>query len=340
MYLSRVVAVSAGVPVTSPPALTLNRLCGSGLQALVSGAEAIQLGHAASALVGGAECMSRAGHLVSSARFGTKMGDVTATDMVVGALNDPFRHGHMGGVTAENVAEDHDINRDMQDEFAATSHRRAVNAIENGYFTDQILPLEVKSGRNMIRFDTDEHPPRGGDVTDSSLAKLRPAFKKDGTVTAGGNASSINDGAAALVLSSEAALSSDSAPPLARIVSTGLGGGVDPRVMGGLGPIPAVRQALARAGLSIADMDVVESNEAFAAQACAVAQSLDLDPEKTNPPNGGGAIALGGHPIGGASGAIIMVKLIHELRRRGGKYGLATMCIGGGQGIAVIIEAC
>ncbi len=178
MYLSRVVAVSAGVPVTSPPALTLNRLCGSGLQALVSGAEAIQLGHAASALVGGAECMSRAGHLVSSARFGTKMGDVTATDMVVGALNDPFRHGHMGGVTAENVAEDHDINRDMQDEFAATSHRRAVNAIENGYFTDQILPLEVKSGRNMIRFDTDEHPPRGGDVTDSSLAKLRPAFKK------------------------------------------------------------------------------------------------------------------------------------------------------------------
>ncbi len=218
----------------------------------------------------------------------------------------------------------------MQDEFAATSHRRAVNAIENGYFADQILPLAVRSGRNVIRFDTDEHP--RGDVTNSSLAKLRPAFKKDGTVTAG-NASSINDGAAALVLSTEAALSSDSAP-LARIVSTGLGG-VDPRVMG-LGPIPAVRQALVRAGLSMADMDVVESNEAFAAQACAVAQSLDLDPEKTNP--NGGAIALG-HPIG-ASGAIIMVKLIHELRRRGGKYGLATMCIGGGQGIAVVIEAC
>lgn len=328
MYLSRVVAVSAGVPVTSP-ALTLNRLCGSGLQALVSGAEALQLGHATRALVGGAECMSRAGHLISSARFGTKLGDVTATDMMVGALNDPFGHGHMG-ITAENVAEDHDINRDMQDEFAATSHRRAVNAIENGYFADQILPLAVRSGRNVIRFDTDEHP--RGDVTNSSLAKLRPAFKKDGTVTAG-NASSINDGAAALVLSTEAALSSDSAP-LARIVSTGLGG-VDPRVMG-LGPIPAVRQALVRAGLSMADMDVVESNEAFAAQACAVAQSLDLDPEKTNP--NGGAIALG-HPIG-ASGAIIMVKLIHELRRRGGKYGLATMCIGGGQGIAVVIEAC
>lgn len=328
MYLSRVAAIRAGVPAATP-ALTLNRLCGSGLQAVVSGHEQIQLGNAACALVGGAENMSRAGHLLQSARFGAKMGDVTGVDMMTGALIDPFGNGHMG-VTAENVADKAGIDRETQDAFAVESHRRAAAAIDAGHFREQILPLTVRAGRKDVTFDTDEHVRR--DVTLDDMQKLRPAFRKDGSVTAG-NASGINDGAAALVLMDEDTLQRSGATPLGGIVAYGLGG-VEPGVMG-LGPVPASRQALERAGLQPADLDVIESNEAFAAQACAVTAELGLDPAKVNP--NGGAVALG-HPIG-ASGAIILVKLLHELKRTGGRYGLATMCIGGGQGIAVIVEA-
>ncbi|MEM0907963.1 MAG: beta-ketothiolase BktB [Pseudomonadota bacterium] len=327
MYLSRVAAITAGVPDTSP-ALTLNRLCGSGLQAFVSASESILLGNAEVALAGGAESMSRSGHLNTIGRFGAKMGDVKVADMMLGALNDPFGNGHMG-ITAENVADRYQLTRDEQDSFALSSHERASHAIDAGYFKDQILPLTVRKGRNEITFDTDEHVRRG--LTGADLEKLRPAFRKDGRVTAG-NASGINDGAAALVLMSEARAARDGAPVLATLKAYGLGG-VAPDVMG-LGPIPAVRQAMERAGLSVADMAVIESNEAFAAQACAVAKELGFDEARTNP--NGGAIALG-HPIG-ATGAIILIKLIYELRRIGGRYGLATMCIGGGQGIAVIVE--
>jgi acetyl-CoA C-acetyltransferase len=328
MYLSRVVAIRAGVPETSP-ALTVNRLCGSGLQAVVAAAEQIMLGSAEVALAGGAESMSRSGHLLTQSRRGAKMGDVTATDMMVGVLTDPFGNGHMG-VTAENVAARNGIGRAAQDAFAAESHRRASAAIDEGRLREQILPLSIRKGRSEVIFDTDEHV--RPDVTTQSLATLRPAFRKDGTVTAG-NASGINDGAAALTLMEAGAAARDGVTPMARIVSIGLGG-VAPEVMG-LGPIPATQQALARAGLTVADLDVIESNEAFAAQACAVTLALGLDPAKVNP--NGGAVAFG-HPIG-ASGAIILVKLIYELRRIKGRYGLATMCIGGGQGIAVIIEA-
>ncbi|WP_417686762.1 acetyl-CoA C-acyltransferase family protein [Roseibium sp.] len=327
MYLSRVAAMRAGVPETSP-ALTLNRLCGSGLQAVVTATEQVLLGNCDIALAGGAESMSRSGHLVSSVRFGQKMGDVSAVDMMLGALNDPFGNGHMG-ITAENVAERNGIDRDAQDAFAVESHRRAAAAIDAGYFKDQILPVTVRKGRAEVAFDTDEHVRPG--VTMDDMAKLRPAFRKDGSVTAG-NASGINDGAAAVVLMEEGIASERGAKPLARIVSYGLGG-VAPEVMG-LGPVPATRQALERAGLSASDLDVIESNEAFAAQACAVSQNLGLPAEKVNP--NGGAVALG-HPVG-ASGTIILVKLIYELQRTGGRYGLATMCIGGGQGIAVIVE--
>ena len=327
MYLSRVAAINAGIPDTSP-ALTLNRLCGSGLQAVVSAAEQVMLGNADIALAGGAESMSRAGHLLTQARFGQKMGDVVGVDMMLGALNDPFGNGHMG-ITAENVADRNGIDRQAQDAFAVESHRRAAEAIEKGYFKEQILPVTVRKGRQEVAFDTDEHVRPGVSMED--MAKLRPAFRKDGTVTAG-NASGINDGAAALVLMEEGVAEARGTKPLARIVSYGLGG-VAPEVMG-LGPVPASRQALERAGLAAGDLDVIESNEAFAAQACAVSQDLGLSPDKVNP--NGGAVALG-HPVG-ASGAIILVKLVHELRRTGGRYGLATMCIGGGQGIAVIIE--
>jgi acetyl-CoA C-acetyltransferase len=327
MYLSRVVAMRAGVPETAP-ALTLNRLCGSGLQAVVTAAEAIMLGNADIALAGGSECMSRAGHLLTQARTGQKMGDTTAIDMLIGALNDPFGSGHMG-VTAENIATRGSIDRATQDAFAVESHRRAAAAIADGRFREQILPLTVKIGRKEVVFDTDEHV--RADVSAADLAKLRPAFRKDGTVTAG-NASGINDGAGAVVLMAADVAAARGVAPLARIVAYGLGG-VAPDVMG-LGPIPAVRQALQRAGLTVADIDVIESNEAFAAQACAVASELGFPADKTNP--NGGAVALG-HPIGG-SGAIILVKLIYELKRSGGRYGLATMCIGGGQGIAVIVE--
>ena len=327
MYLSRVAAISAGVPETSP-ALTLNRLCGSGLQAVVTAAEAILLGNAEVALAGGAESMSRSGHLNTVDRFGQKMGDVTVTDMMVGALNDPFGHGHMG-ITAENVADRYQLTREEQDALALSSHARAAEAIAEGRFKEQILPITVRKGRQEVSFDTDEHVRPG--LAAADLEKLRPAFRKDGRVTAG-NASGINDGAAAVILMDRARAETAGAPVLAHIRAYGLGG-VAPEVMG-LGPVPAVRQAMERAGLSVADMAVIESNEAFAAQACAVARELDFPDAITNP--NGGAIALG-HPIG-ASGTIILIKLIYELRRIGGRYGLATMCIGGGQGIAVVVE--
>ena len=327
MYLSRVVALRAGVPQTSP-ALTLNRLCGSGLQAIVTAAEAIMLGNAEAALAGGAESMSRSGHLMSQARFGQKMGDVSATDMMVGALTDPFGNGHMG-ITAENIARQKGIDREAQDAFALESHRRAAKAIAEGRFREQILPITVRKGRAEAVFDTDEHV--RSDAAPQDMSKLRPAFDREGSVTAG-NASGINDGAAALVLMEADRAAERGLESWGRIVAYGLGG-VAPDIMG-MGPVPAVRQALTRAGLQISDMDVIESNEAFAAQALAVARELGLPEDRTNP--NGGAVALG-HPIG-ASGAILMVKLVHELKRIGGRYGLATMCIGGGQGVAVIVE--
>ncbi|AEK55991.1 MULTISPECIES: beta-ketothiolase BktB [Brucella] len=327
MYISRVVAVRAGVPHTSP-ALTLNRLCGSGLQAVVSAAEQIELGKADIVLTGGAESMSRSGHLLTQARNGQKMGDVTAIDMMVGALTDPFGHGHMG-LTAENIAERSGIDRARQDALAVESHRRAAAAIADGRFSGQILPITVKQGRTEKLFDTDEHV--RSNVSLEDMAKLRPAFSKDGTVTAG-NASGLNDGAAALVLMEEGVAKAHGVKALGRIIATGLGG-VAPQVMG-MGPVPASRQALQRAGLTVADMDVIESNEAFAAQACAVSAELEFPEDKVNP--NGGAVALG-HPVG-ASGAIILIKLCYELERIGGRYGLATMCIGGGQGIAMVVE--
>ncbi|SPL62087.1 3-ketoacyl-CoA thiolase @ Acetyl-CoA acetyltransferase [Ochrobactrum soli] len=327
MYISRVVAVRAGVPHTSP-ALTLNRLCGSGLQAVVSAAEQIELGKADIVLAGGAESMSRSGHLLTQARNGQKMGDVTAIDMMVGALTDPFGHGHMG-MTAENIAERSGIDRAKQDAFAVESHRRAAAAIADGRFSGQILPITVKQGRTEKLFDTDEHV--RSNVSLEDMAKLRPAFSKDGTVTAG-NASGLNDGAAALVLMEEGVAKAHGVKALGRIIATGLGG-VAPEVMG-MGPVPASRQALQRAGLTVADMDVIESNEAFAAQACAVSAELEFPEDNVNP--NGGAVALG-HPVG-ASGAIILIKLCYELERIGGRYGLATMCIGGGQGIAMVVE--
>ena len=327
VYLSRVAAIGAGVPETTP-ALTLNRLCGSGLQAVVTGAEQIQLGNADVVLTGGAESMSRAGHMIGTARFGAKMGDVSAIDMMVGALTDPFGHGHMGE-TAENVAEASDIDRETQDAFALESHRRAAAAIDAGRFDDQIVPMTVRHGRKEAVFLQDEHVRR--DVMPGDLAKLRPAFRKDGSVTPG-NSSGINDGAAALIVADSDIAQSKGLSAIAKIRSSAVSG-VAPEVMG-MGPVPAVKLALKRAGLSVGDLACIESNEAFAAQACAVSKALGFAPERTNP--NGGAIALG-HPVG-ASGAIILTKLIYELRRIDGRYGLATMCIGGGQGIAVVIE--
>jgi len=327
MYLARVAAIDAGIPIEAP-ALTVNRLCGSGLQAIVSAAQSIMLGDAEIAVAGGAESMSRAGYLLPSERWGARLGDGKVVDMMLGALHDPFGGGHMG-ITAENVAARYELSREFQDEFAAESHRRAAVAIAEGRFKSQITPVELPSRKGVVVFDTDEHV--RDDVTQDSLAKLKPAFKKDGTVTAG-NASGLNDGGAALVLASGVAAGRRAQKPLARVVAYGHAG-VEPGVMG-LGPIPASRNALQKAGLSIADIDVVESNEAFAAQACAVSRDLRIPAEKVNP--NGGAVALG-HPIG-ASGAIIAIKAIYELHRTGGRYALATMCIGGGQGIAVIFE--
>ncbi|MGU3327821.1 acetyl-CoA C-acyltransferase family protein [Methylobacterium mesophilicum] len=325
-YIARVAAMEGGIP-QAVPALTVNRLCGSGLQAIVSAAQAIMLGDAEVAVAGGAESMSRSPHLLETGRFGQRMGDATLIDYMVGVLNDPFGNGHMG-VTAENVAERYGISRAMQDAFAAESQARAAHAIREGRFREQILAVAVQRKRETVGFDTDEHPKA---TSAEDLAKLRPAFSKIGSVTAG-NASGLNDGAAIVVLASAAAAERDGSRPLARIVGYAHAG-VDPSEMG-MGPVPAVERLLARTGLRAADFDVIESNEAFAAQACAVSRALDLDPAKVNA--NGGAIALG-HPLG-ATGAIVTVKALYELARVNGRYGLVTMCIGGGQGIAMAIE--
>ena len=327
MYISRCISIGAGMR-EGAPALTVNRLCGSGLQAIASATQMIMLGDADTALAGGVEVMSRSGHIVPALRWGSRMGNAEIHDMMLGALNDPFGIGHMG-ITAENVAADHDISRDEQDVFALASQQRAAKARAEGYFTSQITPIEIRRKRQTVAFDTDEYIRE--DASLDQLSGLRAVFQKDGSVTAG-NASGINDGAAAVVLASGAAVASHEMKPMARIVAYGFGG-VAPRVMG-MGPVPASRMALERAGLSVDDLEVVESNEAFAAQACAVTKTLGLDPERVNP--NGGAIALG-HPIG-ATGAILMTKLIHELHRIKGRYGMATMCIGGGQGISIIID--
>ena len=326
MYVSRVIALQAGLSKDSA-ALTVNRLCGSGLQAIISAIQLLALGDASIAMAGGVEVMSNGAHIVEGFRWGARMGDGKVHDMMLGALHDPFGHGHMG-ITAENISSRYQISRDMQDEFAYISQQRANKAIEGGVFKDQILPIEIKTRKGIDIFENDEH--LKPNTTMESLSGLRTVFKKDGVVTAG-NASGINDGASALILANEEKAKKGN--PLARIVSYGFGG-VDPDEMG-MGPVPASKMALKKAGLEVSDLDLVESNEAFAAQACAVNKQLGLNPEKVNV--NGGAIALG-HPVG-ATGAIIMTKLIYELRKRKGKYGLATMCIGGGQGISVIIEA-
>ena len=328
MYSPRCISIGAGLADTAP-AFQVNRLCGSGLQAIVSGIQLIQLGDAAAVLAGGVEVMSRGPYILPAQRWGARMGDSGVIDMMLGALHDPFGIGHMG-ITAENVAQDYDISRASMDEFAAESQARASAAQSAGYFKDQIVPLTLKKGRKDFKFDNDEFI--RGETTVESLANLRPAFAKDGLVTAG-NSSGINDGTASIVLADSDSITKHNAVPLARIVSYGYGG-VPSRIMG-MGPVPASKMALERAGLTTDDLAVVESNEAFAAQACAVSNQLGLDPSIVNP--NGGAIALG-HPVG-ATGAIIMTKLVHELRRRSERYGMATMCIGGGQGISVIIDA-
>jgi acetyl-CoA C-acetyltransferase len=327
MYLSRVCAINGGIP-KEVPAVTLNRLCGSGLQAIVTAAQIVALGDADVAIAGGVESMSRANYWLPSARWGSKMGDQVVMDSLIGALSDPFDTSHMG-VTAENIATKYGISRETQDEFSVESHRRAANAIKNGWFKSQILPIEIKDRKGTKNFDTDEHV--RAETTMDSLGKLNPVFKKDGSVTPG-NASGINDGAAAVVLMERKLAEKRGLKPMARLVAYGHAG-VEPSLMG-LGPIPAVQNAMKKAGLKVADMDLIESNEAFAAQACAVAKDLGFDPKKTNP--NGGAVALG-HPVG-ATGCLISVKALYELQRIGGKYALVTMCIGGGQGIAAIYE--
>ncbi|HET7671054.1 MAG TPA: acetyl-CoA C-acyltransferase family protein [Burkholderiales bacterium] len=325
MYLSRVAAVDAGLPVGTP-CLTVNRLCGSGLQAVVSAAQHILLGDCAIAVAGGAESMSRAAYMLPSGRWGQRMGDAPVIDAMTAALHDPFGHGHMG-VTAENIAAKYGFTREQQDQFALESHKRAARAIESGYFQSQVVPVELKTRKGVEQFTTDEHV--RADASMENLAKLKPVFKKDGTVTAA-NASGINDGAAAIVLMD--AKAAKNAKPMARLVAYAHAG-VDPQVMG-LGPIPAVKRVFEKSGLKPADMDVIESNEAFAVQAMAVTQDLGLDPAKVNP--NGGAVALG-HPVG-ATGAILTVKALYELQRTQKRYALVTMCIGGGQGIAAIFE--
>jgi len=327
MYVSRVAAIEAGLPVGTP-CLTVNRLCGSGLQAIVSAAQHILLGDTDCVIGGGAESMSRAAYFLPSGRWGQRMGDAAVVDAMVGALHDPFGHGHMG-ITAENVAAKYGITREEQDRFALESHHRAANALEKGHFASQIVPVEVKTKKGPVAFTVDEHVRRDAKIED--MQKLKPAFKKDGTVTAG-NASGINDAAAAVVMMEAGAAQQRGLKPMARLVAYAHAG-VDPQVMG-LGPIPAVKRVFEKAGLKPADMDVVESNEAFAAQAMAVTRDLGLDPAKVNP--NGGAVALG-HPIG-ATGCILAVKAIYELARTGKRYALVTMCIGGGQGIAAIFE--
>jgi acetyl-CoA C-acetyltransferase len=328
MYLSRVAALNGGLPAESG-ALTLNRLCGSGMQAIVSASQYILLDDGDAAVAGGAESMSRAAYANVTQRWGARMGDAKDIDMMVGALTDPFDTVHMG-VTAENVATKCGISRVDQDAFAVESHKRAANAIAKGYFKDQILGIELKSKKGPVMFDTDEHV--RGDASAEGMAKLKAVFaKENGTVTPG-NASGINDAAAAVVLMEKSVAAKKGLKPLARLVSYGHAG-VDPKIMG-LGPVSAVKRALAKAGLKLEQIDVIESNEAFAAQALGVSRELGMDPAKVNP--NGGAVALG-HPIG-ATGCILTVKAMYELHRTGGRYGLITMCIGGGQGIAAIIE--
>ncbi len=327
MYISRIAVIEGGLP-EHIPAVTVNRLCGSGLQSILTAANAIKAGDCDIALAGGVENMSRAPYQVAAARWGQKMGDTTMKDTLDGALNDPF-HRILMGVTAENLAESHGITREQQDALAVESHRRASQAITEGRFKEQILPIEVKSRKGPSVFDTDEHVRHGATMDD--LSGLRAVFKKNGSVTAG-NASGINDGAAAVMLASGEAVKRLNLTPLARIVAAGHAG-VDPRFMG-IGPVPASRKALERAGMKVSDMDVIESNEAFAAQACAVARDLEFDMAKVNP-NGSG-ISLG-HPVG-ATGTIVTVKAMYEMRRTGGKHALVTMCIGGGQGIAAVLE--
>ena len=326
MYLSRVAAIEAGIPDTTP-AMNVNRLCGSGAQAIVSVTQNLMLGDADFGVAGGAESMSRSPYILPQARWGQKMGDASAQDMMLGALNCPFGTGHMG-VTAENVAGECGISREDQDAFALESQTRAAKAIEAGYFKEQIVPVEVKVKRDTVAFDTDEHPKK---TSAEALAGLRPAFAKDGSVTAG-NASGINDGAGAIVLARAEAAEKAGLTPKFRVLGYAHAG-VRPEVMG-IGPIPAVQNLMKKTGLSVGDFDVIESNEAFAAQALAVSNELKFDPAKVNP--NGGAIALG-HPVG-ATGVIITVKTMYELERTGGKIGLITMCIGGGQGIAIAIE--
>ncbi len=327
MYLSRVASIDAGLPKESAAA-NVNRLCGSGLQAIISASQAILLGDTDVAVGAGAESMSRAPYVLPSQRWGARMGDSKVIDMMTGALSDPFDAVHMG-ITAENVAARYEVSRADQDALALESHRRAARAQAEGRFKSQVLPVEVLVRRKPVSFEVDEHV--RGDVTAESLAGLKTVFKKDGSVTAG-NASGLNDGAGAVVLMEAAAAAKAGVKPLARLVAYAHAG-VEPLYMG-IGPVPASRRALERAGLKVADMDVIEANEAFAAQACAVSKELDLDPAKVNP-NGSG-ISIG-HPIG-ATGAIIATKAIHELHRIGGRYALVTMCIGGGQGIAAIFE--
>jgi acetyl-CoA C-acetyltransferase len=325
MYLSRVAAIEAGLPVGTP-CLTVNRLCGSGLQAIVSAAQHILLGDTDTVVAGGAESMSRAAYFLPAGRWGQRMGDATVVDAMSAALHDPFGHGHMG-VTAENIAAKYGFTRQQQDEYSVESHKRAAKAIGQGFFSSQITPVEIKSRKGVEQFTTDEHVRKDANLAD--LGRLKTVFKKDGTVTAG-NASGINDAGAAIVMME--AKAAKNRKPLARLVAYAHAG-VEPQLMG-LGPIPAVKRVFEKAGLKPADMDVVESNEAFAVQAMAVTKDLGLDPAKVNP--NGGAVALG-HPIG-ATGAILTVKALYELERTQKRYALVTMCIGGGQGIAAIFE--
>ena len=327
-YISRICSINAGMAKESH-AVTVNRLCGSGLEAIVTATQQIQLGEVELAVAGGVESMSRSTYSTSVPRFGARMGGFELNDDMLAALHDPFGGGHMG-VTAENIAEQFSIDRKAQDSFAVESHNRAINAIGKGYFKEQIVPVEIKSRKGIVVSDKDEHA--RADVSVENMQNLRAAFKKDGSVTAG-NASGLNDGASALLLASEKWAKANGKTPMAKIISYARAG-VDPSIMG-TGPIPAVRLALKRAKLTIDDIDVIESNEAFAAQACAVANELGFPADITNP--NGGAVGMG-HPIG-ATGAILMTKLVYELQRINGRYGVVTLCIGGGQGIAAVVES-
>ena len=327
-YLARVAAIDAGCPIETP-AFNVNRLCGSGLQAIISAAQAIALGDCDVAIGGGSESMSRGPYFDQAARYGARMGDAKSIDYMLGILHDPWQKMHMG-ITAENVAERYGISRQMQDELAVTSQQRAAAAMAAGYFKEQITPVEIATRKGVVLFQEDEHV--RASTTLETLAGMKPAFKKDGGTVTAGNASGINDGASAVVLATGERVAALGLKPLARLVGYAHAG-VEPAYMG-IGPVPATRKVLERTGLKLADIDVIEANEAFAAQACAVAQELGFDPAKVNP-NGSG-ISLG-HPVG-ATGAIITTKAIAELHRTGGRYALVTMCIGGGQGIAAIFE--